>query len=152
MLMLNYTNFYMLKDFVMTPYLQIHHKIEGIERNPTLRVGKIRRNAATMPLAKFFACVNASSIGFQWVVVPAIGSFGKGAVDDRRSRIYKTFFLNFSPHVTDSPFQTYRTERKMNGSLHIWRRSRSAISSILSSQESIESIEHDHSLQNIDQY
>ena len=112
----------MLKDFVMTPYLQIHHKIEGIERNRTLRVGKIRRNAATMPLAKLFACVNASSIGFQWAVVPAIGSFGKGAVDDRRSRIYKTFFLNFSPHVTDSLFKCMvhrQAHRKMNWSIDI---------------------------------
>ena len=39
---------------VVTSYLRICHKIEGIEGNPPLRVGKIRRAPATIALAKFF--------------------------------------------------------------------------------------------------
>ena len=40
--------------FVMTPYLQIRHKIEGIEGNRSIRVGEIRLNPVTIALVKFF--------------------------------------------------------------------------------------------------
>ena len=92
--MLNYTNFYMLRVFVMTLYLRIRHKIEGIEGNRPLRVGEIRRNPATIALAKFFSYVIVGSIGFQQVAVLAIGSVGKGAVDNQRLRIFWVFFFS----------------------------------------------------------
>lgn len=46
--MLNYTNFYMLMVYVMTPYKWICHKIEGIEGNRPQS-----QNLATIALAKF---------------------------------------------------------------------------------------------------
>ena len=45
--------------FVLTPYMRVRHKVEGIEDvegiegNRPLRVGKIRRNLARIALAKF---------------------------------------------------------------------------------------------------
>ena len=57
-------------------------------------------------LAKFFSYV----IGFRRVVVLAIGSVRKGAVDDRRLYIFGYFFHNFSPGGADSLFPTYRTQ------------------------------------------
>ena len=48
-------------------------KIEGIEGNRPLRVGKIRRNPATIALAKFFVYVIAGSNAFERVAVLPIG-------------------------------------------------------------------------------
>ena len=50
------------------------------------------------------------SNGFEWVAVLPIGSVRKAA---------KYFFQIFSPYGADSPFQTYRTHRKVDSSLYI---------------------------------
>ena len=65
-------------------------KIEGIEGNRPLRVGEIRRNPATIALAKFFVYVIAGSNGFERVVVLPIGLVRKGAVNDCHLEIFFT--------------------------------------------------------------
>ena len=57
-------------------------------------------------LAKYFAHVIAGSIGFQRVVVLAIGTVRKAAVDDRRLRIFWTFFFkSLAPTVRIPHFE-----------------------------------------------
>ena len=73
----------MVMVLVVTSYLRIRHKIEGIEGNRLLRAGKILRNPATITLLKFFIYVIAGSNGFERVAVLPIGSVRKAAVDDR---------------------------------------------------------------------
>ena len=72
--------------FVMTPYMRIRHKIEGIEGNRAFRAGEIRRNPTTIGLTKFFfptsSWVWSGLTGFERVAVLAIGLVWKGAVDD----------------------------------------------------------------------
>ena len=52
--------------------------------------GEIRRNPATIALAKFLAYVIAGSIGFRRVAVLAIGLVRKGAVNDCHLEIFFT--------------------------------------------------------------
>ena len=108
------------QNSILTSYIKIYADDFGgdvisadspkIEGNGPLRIGGIRRNPATIALAKFFTYVIAVSIGFQRVAVPPIGSVRKAAVDGRRLCIFWIFFFQmFSPDGADSPFQTYRT-------------------------------------------
>ena len=68
-------------------------------------MGELGQNPATIGLAKFFAYVCASSIGFERVAVLAIGLVRKGAVNNSRFHIFGIFFHFFSPYGTHSPFQ-----------------------------------------------
>ena len=92
-------------------------EIEGIVGSQLIRKGVIRRNPATIAMAKFFAHVIAGSIGFRRVVVLAIRSVRKGGVDAPRFLIYGTLFYVVSPHNANSRFQMYRTHRKVVPSL-----------------------------------
>ena len=65
----------------------------------TLQMKEIRRNPATIAMAKFFADVSAGSNGFERVAVLLIGSVRKAAFHYSRLRIFWIFFQIFSPTV-----------------------------------------------------
>ena len=107
----------------MTPHLQIRRKSkESKEIDP---VGKKESppKSGEIPLAKVFSYFITGSIGFHQITVLVIELVQKGAVDDRRFCIFSIFLLYFSPHVSDFPFRTYRsdtqTHRKVNWFLYI---------------------------------
>ena len=88
----------MLMVLVVTCNCGFAGTIERIEGNRPLRVGKIRRNRATIALAKFLSTLSrvpTSLSGFQRVAVLPIGLVRKAAVDDRRMRIFWIFLSNF---------------------------------------------------------
>ena len=69
-------------------------KIEGIERNGPLGVGKIRRNQAIASV-KFFFYVIAGANGFERVAVLPIGSVREAAFHYSRFRIFLAYFSKF---------------------------------------------------------
>ena len=60
-------------------------------------------------ISQVFAFVFAGSIGFQRVVLLAIGLVQRRGVDDSRFRIFGFIFHFYSHHGADFPFQMYRT-------------------------------------------
>ena len=94
-------------------------KMERIEGNRPLRVGKIRRNPARIALAKFFPTssrVPTSFNGFQRVAVLPIGWVRKAAFHDSRTRTFWIFFPILNPDGAASPFQM----RVTHTHTHIW--------------------------------
>ena len=90
-------------------------KIERNRRKSTPTDRRYSSKWRTIALASFFAI--AGSIGFQQVVVRAIGLVPNRAADYWRFRIFWICLLIFSPHGADSPCQMYtQTHRKVNWS------------------------------------
>ena len=87
-------------------------KIEGIKGNRPLRVGKIRRNRATILLAKLLSTSSRVRTGFNGLSCSRSGQSEKRPSLIHDSASFGWFFQIFSPHGANSPFQTVRA--------HIW--------------------------------